>query len=76
MEMNVRQRRPHGPTTAVAGAGPWPALVLVDDGSDMWLVRVRFPEPPRRGLVFWFRNLQWQVDRTEPFGCRAVPVSM
>lgn len=76
--MEVTSRRPESSPAAVvaAGTGPWSALVLVDGGTDMWLVRVRFPEPPRRGLVFWYRDLQWQVDRCEPFGCRAVPASM
>jgi hypothetical protein len=76
--MKIVPRRPEPPRAAVAaaGTGPWSALVLVDGGADMWLVRVRFPEPPRRGLVFWFRELQWQVDRSEPFGCHAVPARM
>jgi hypothetical protein len=69
-------RRSPSPPSAAAGVGGWSCLVLVDAGSDMWLVRVRFAERPRRGLVFWFGGLQWQVDRVEPFGCRAVPVAM
>ncbi len=76
MEISPRASRTPPPTAVDAGAGPWSALVLVDAGADMWLVRVRFPEPPRRGLVFWFRDVQWQVDRAEPFGCHAIPATM
>ncbi len=76
MEIAVRDSRALPPTVVDGGSGPWSALVLVDAGADMWLARVRFPEPPRPGLVFWFRELQWQVDRAEPFGCRAVPATM
>jgi hypothetical protein len=76
MDLAARAPRTPPPAALDAGSGHWSALVLADAGTDMWLVRVRFPEPPRRGLVFWFRELQWQVERAEPFGCRAVPAAM
>lgn len=73
-------QRPSSPPANVplpeTGAGPWPALVLVDGDEDMWLVRVRFPEPPRDGLTFGFKGERWQVERTAPYGCRAVPLVM
>jgi hypothetical protein len=73
--MDVHAELPHA-TAGAAGSGRWAAPVLVDGGDDMWLVWVRFPEPPRAGLTFWFRGSQWQLERTEAFGCRAVPAAM
>lgn len=59
-----------------AGVGPWSSLVLLDGDHDMWLARVRFPEPPRAGLTFWFGDAQWALAETTAAGCRAVPAAM
>ena len=37
------------------------ALVLADAGSDMWIVRARFPEPPDVGSRFTFQEIEWRL---------------
>ncbi len=58
------------------GHGPYPALVLAEDESDMWLATVCFPEPPSPGVTFHFRGQVWQVFWSDACGCRAEPAVM
>jgi hypothetical protein len=58
------------------GTGPYPALVLADDGHEMWLASVHFNEPPQPGLTFHFRGIVWELTWTGACGCGAAPAVM
>ncbi len=47
--------------SSASESGRYEALVLADAGSDMWLLRARFVDPPDLGSRFEFLDLEWQL---------------
>ena len=71
MSYEIAVRTPHG------GSGRYTALVLADAGSDMWLVRARFTEPPDVGSRFTFKDREWRLiwRCAQGFGARPESVN-
>lgn len=57
------------------GRGPHSALVLADAGSDMWLVRANFDNPPRVGTAFSFNGQEWKIAWQSERGFGAQPAN-
>ena len=56
------------------GHGAHDVLVLADAGSEIWLVRARFDEPPDIGTDFLFNGLAWRITWCCGDGFGALPV--
>jgi hypothetical protein len=69
--MELGSRRP----SPQAHNSPRTALVLADDGSDMWLCKIELPREAAIGTRFDWTDRAWEVAWTDTSGCGARPVT-